>query len=60
MRKLVIERAAVKHNLSVITEGPGTGKSTIAKELRKAPGFDPLKYLRTISKDGEKGARPLL
>ncbi len=49
-----------QRNLSVITEGPGTGKSTIAKELRKAPGFDPLKYLRTISKDGEKGARPLL
>ena len=25
-----------------------------AKNLRKVPGFDPLKYLRTISRDGEK------
>ena len=25
-----------------------------ARELRKVPGFDPLKYLRTVSKDGEK------
>lgn len=25
-----------------------------AKELRKVPGFDPLKYLRTISRNGEK------
>ena len=28
-----------------------------ARELRKVPGFDPLKYLRTISKDGEKVLR---
>ena len=25
-----------------------------ARELRKVPGFDPLKYLRTISRNGEK------
>ncbi len=25
-----------------------------AKNLRRVPGFDPLKYLRTISRDGEK------
>lgn len=25
-----------------------------AKELRKVPGFDPLKYLRTVSRNGEK------
>lgn len=25
-----------------------------AKNLRKVPGFDPLKYLRTVSRDGEK------
>lgn len=25
-----------------------------AKELRKVPGFDPLKHLRTVTKDGEK------
>lgn len=25
-----------------------------AKELRKVPGFDPLKYLRTVSQNGEK------
>ncbi len=25
-----------------------------ARELRKVPGFDPLKYLRTVTRDGEK------
>lgn len=26
----------------------------VVKDLRKVPGFDPLKHLRTVSKDGEK------
>lgn len=26
----------------------------VVRQLRKVPGFDPLKYLRTVSRNGEK------